>query len=516
MKLKKAQFKHLILSLALLLAIGLTTFVYAVELPLQNGGFESGSMNPWTSHFGTASVVTEDQHSGSYSLKMEDHGRVTQSDLDIPSGDTHIAWEAYVKTTNRVHVYGGICKNTNCAHFYYGTCEGFIEPQPYAIAESVSDWTAISTTLELPPGYVCAYMAFDNVNKGTVSYFDDARVYTFTPADSVSVNIAKSVSPSSAKPGEAITYTIGFSNTGAITATDVIITDVLSANIVNPAWDSSGVTLTPIGGQTYAWTAPDLAQGEGGVITITGVLTKPLAAGTLPNTVTLAVSGTVKTDSADLTVLNVAPVANAGVDQSVSLSDTVTLDGSGTDDNGDTLTYGWAQTGDPDVTLSSASAPAPTFTAPSTAGVLTFTLTVTDTGSLTDTDEVIITASAGTPGYASTPEADSTINVGSVKVSSSLTATLIISETGNATLNITDLALSGPNAADFSVSPTSFSIVDGGAPQTVSITCTPASYGLRTATLTVNHNATGSPATYTLNCTGQTMIYLPLVVCNTP
>ena len=43
------------------------------------------------------------------------------------------------------------------------------------------------------------------------------------------------------------------------------------------------------------------------------------------------------------------------------------------------------------MTLSSASAQAPTFTAPSTAGVLTFTLTVTDTGSLTDTDDVVVT-----------------------------------------------------------------------------------------------------------------------------
>ncbi len=69
----------------------------------------------------------------------------------------------------------------------------------------------------------------------------------------------------------------------------------------------------------------------------------------------------------------------------------MTLNGSGTDDNGDTLIYGWTQTGGAAVTLSSASAPAPTFTAPSTAGVLTFTLTVTDTGSLTDTDEVVVT-----------------------------------------------------------------------------------------------------------------------------
>ena len=62
--------------------------------------------------------------------------------------------------------------------------------------------------------------------------------------------------------------------------------------------------------------------------------------------------------------------------------------------------------------------------------------------------------------------------------------------------------MSGSNATDFDVSPTSLSIVDGGAAQPVTITCTPNSSGLRTASLTVNHNATDSPATYTLNCRG--------------
>lgn len=151
------------------------------------------------------------------------------------------------------------------------------------------------------------------------------------------------------------------------------------------------MALTQVPDSRYAWTAPDLAQNQGGVITITGVLTKPLAAGTIPNTVTLAVSGTVQTANADLTVENVAPVAAAGTDQQVSIDEVVTLNGSGTDDNGDTPIYGWTQTGGAAVTLSSASAPAPTFTAPSTAGVLTFTLTVTDTGSLTGTDGVVVT-----------------------------------------------------------------------------------------------------------------------------
>lgn len=152
------------------------------------------------------------------------------------------------------------------------------------------------------------------------------------------------------------------------------------------------MALTQVPDSRYAWTAPDLAQNQGGVITITGVLTKPLAAGTIPNTVTLAVSGTVQTANADLTVENVAPVAAAGTDQQVSIDEVVTLNGSGTDDNGDTPIYGWTQTGgSPTVILSDAAAQSPTFTAPSAATVLTFTLTVTDTGSLTGTDGVVVT-----------------------------------------------------------------------------------------------------------------------------
>ncbi|MGO8946422.1 MAG: PKD domain-containing protein, partial [Ktedonobacterales bacterium] len=73
------------------------------------------------------------------------------------------------------------------------------------------------------------------------------------------------------------------------------------------------------------------------------------------------------------------PVANAGPAQSAGVSTTVTLDGSGsTDSNGNPLTYLWTQTSGPTVTLSSATAEQPTFTAPATAATLTFQLVVND------------------------------------------------------------------------------------------------------------------------------------------
>ena len=104
---------------------------------------------------------------------------------------------------------------------------------------------------------------------------------------------------------------------------------------------------------------------------------------------------------------NQAPIADAGDDRTVDAGADVTLDGSGSSDpDGDALTYSWTQadTDSEQVTLSDPSAERPTFTAPSPqAGTtLTFTLRVTDSGGLSDTDEVTITLGAD-PGLPEPP-----------------------------------------------------------------------------------------------------------------
>ena len=208
------------------------------------------------------------------------------------------------------------------------------------------------------------------------------------------VSVVKQVSPQAANPGQAITYTVRFSNIGLDKVTGVVITDIVPISLTSTSIISSGVVLTQTPGSRYVWTAPELAQNQGGVITITGVLTKPLAAGIFTNTVTLAVSGTVETAVVPLTVQNVAPTADAGSDQQWGVNQTVALNGSGSDDNGDTLSYGWVRTGGPAVILSNPATPTPTFTTPDSAAVLTFTLTVTDTGNLTGTDTVVITVAS--------------------------------------------------------------------------------------------------------------------------
>ncbi len=97
------------------------------------------------------------------------------------------------------------------------------------------------------------------------------------------------------------------------------------------------------------------------------------------------------TDAVAITVVNHPPTSDAGADQTVRLGDTVTLDGfASTDPDGDTISYMWNQTSGPTVALSDDAASSPTFTAPSSAGMLTFELTVSD-GYDTDTDTVTIT-----------------------------------------------------------------------------------------------------------------------------
>ncbi|HET9596895.1 MAG TPA: hypothetical protein VFP65_15005, partial [Anaeromyxobacteraceae bacterium] len=76
-----------------------------------------------------------------------------------------------------------------------------------------------------------------------------------------------------------------------------------------------------------------------------------------------------------------APTAVVGPDQTVTAGAPVTLNGAlSTDPNGLPLTFAWTQTAGPSATLSSASIPLPTFTAPSVsaATVLTFQLVVSD------------------------------------------------------------------------------------------------------------------------------------------
>jgi uncharacterized repeat protein (TIGR01451 family) len=100
--------------------------------------------------------------------------------------------------------------------------------------------------------------------------------------------LAKAVgSGATVLPGEAITFTLAFSNPGTATAIGALITDMVPVEVTGVSYHSSR-SVTPTGTVSYTWLLGDLPPGEGGVITVTGVVSPGLASGHLfTNTATI-------------------------------------------------------------------------------------------------------------------------------------------------------------------------------------------------------------------------------------
>tara|TARA_R110000744_G_scaffold171198_1_gene289661 strand:+ start:1205 stop:2848 length:1644 start_codon:yes stop_codon:yes gene_type:complete len=92
-------------------------------------------------------------------------------------------------------------------------------------------------------------------------------------------------------------------------------------------------------------------------------------------------------------IVNVAPTANAGRNQSINENTTVNLSGTGTDSDGSISNYSWAQTGGDSVSLSGSDSAIASFTAPilTAETTLTFELTVTDNDGTAAKDSLTIT-----------------------------------------------------------------------------------------------------------------------------
>jgi hypothetical protein len=86
---------------------------------------------------------------------------------------------------------------------------------------------------------------------------------------------------------------------------------------------------------------------------------------------------------------------------------------------------------------------------------------------------------------------------------SSAAQTVTLTNSGNSTLSITSLTLTGADAGDFAeTADTCGSSVAAGANCTIEMTFTPSAAGQRTATLNITDNAAGSPQTVSLSGTG--------------
>ena len=174
-------------------------------------------------------------------------------------------------------------------------------------------------------------------------------------------------------------------------------------------------------------------------------------------------------------VPNIAPVANAGPDQTVTVNTLVDLDGSASND-ADTspqaqLSYSWVQSQGPAVTLANAATATPSFT-PEVVAVYSFGLIVSDgeAASMVDSVTVAVEAVANIA-----PVANAGANQ-TVTVANTVTLSGVASSDADA----------GPNALSFSWQQTSGPIVTLANATTANATFTPQSAASYRFELTVN------------------------------
>ena len=95
---------------------------------------------------------------------------------------------------------------------------------------------------------------------------------------------------------------------------------------------------------------------------------------------------------------NIAPIVNAGGNQTVLLGSSVTLDGSlSADPDGTITSYLWTQTAGATVSLSSTDVAEVTFTAPNAADSLSFTLQVTDDDGASSSETIYVKTASPSP-----------------------------------------------------------------------------------------------------------------------
>jgi hypothetical protein len=180
------------------------------------------------------------------------------------------------------------------------------------------------------------------------------------------------------------------------TAQDGTVAALDGSSSSDPDGAIASYSWNQVGGQSVTLSDPNAAS---------PTFTVPFAAGPQTLRFELVVTDNGGAQSSDFVEVSVpapstnqAPVADAGPDQNVARISTAQLDGSGSSDpDGDPLTYSWAQTSGPTVTLNGANPATPSFTVPNVdrpGATFVFELTTSDPSGAVSTDTVSIVVNA--------------------------------------------------------------------------------------------------------------------------
>ena len=247
---------------------------------------------------------------------------------------------------------------------------------------TISDSTATQPTFTAPE----VATTTDFIFKVTVS---DSLAATDIDTVTITVNniLTSANNPPIARAGVDQTVTEGDTITLDATASVDVDGDSLTYQWTQESPDLPTITISDSTATQPTFTAPEVATTTDFIFKVT--VSDSLAATDI-DTVTITVNNI-------LTSANNPPIARAGVDQTVTEGDTITLDATGSVDAdvGDSLTYQWTQESPdlPTITISDSTTAQPTFDAPEVATTtdFIFKVTVSDSLAATDIDTVTIT-----------------------------------------------------------------------------------------------------------------------------
>ena len=226
----------------------------------------------------------------------------------------------------------------------------------YIVGGSTVLWGRTWTAADFADGVFRVRALAPKANGGSPVNLDCIPVTVFYRLPGApSLNLDKTDSPDPVQPGQNITYTIAYSNTGESTATTVVVSDTVPANTTFVSAGPAPASAPAVGGTgPVTWNVGSLAFGGSGVVTLVVKTGAALLNGTVitnasysiasdqntptsGNAVTTTVSGTIaltlsKTDSPDPvapggTLTYVLTIGNGGTGTSSNIIVNESFDG---------------------------------------------------------------------------------------------------------------------------------------------------------------------------------------------
>ncbi|MCE7980179.1 MAG: DUF11 domain-containing protein [Caldilinea sp. CFX5] len=200
-------------------------------------------------------------------LYRNDNGNFTNVNPGIVGvTDGAVAWGDYDNDGDADLIINGKDQSDQSTTRLYTNRNGVFVLAPYtfpAVSLGSVSWGDYDKDLDLD--ILLTGLADDQIVTGIYENYD-------CPSDVV---ITKEVSPALVRSSQPVTFTVSFTNLGPVTATKVVITDIIPSFLTNVNVVSSplgaGVTIVDSGLRPgYRWQVSNLLPNQGGVITITG------------------------------------------------------------------------------------------------------------------------------------------------------------------------------------------------------------------------------------------------------